>query len=182
MNLASQFKILQTPVDDTDIKAEVCMARSRDLVEWDKLGWVAGGVSVMSNKDGVLIPGSMEGNYFLLHRPMAETWSPDMPDRLDQYRPMRSLAGRRYVYIWNAWSNGKNTLPREMGNGDEITCFLDSNIEREGHRDRSRFSKYRVPEELYNTETDPGCRQNLIHDTACLLRTANRCTYLRRFR
>jgi len=96
----------------------------------------------------------------------ADTWTPDLADRCEQYRPMRSLTGRRYVYVWNGWANGKNALPRTMGNGDEVIRFLDSHKERKGYRDRSHFYKYRVPEELYDTERDPGCRRNLIHDPA----------------
>ncbi len=99
-------------------------------------------------------------------REAAETWTPDLPGRLDQYRPMRSLAGRRYVYVWNAWANGRNTLPRQMGNGDELVQFLDDNGDGQGFRDRSEFYKTRVPEELYDTETDPGCRHNLVHEPA----------------
>ena len=100
------------------------------------------------------------------NRKLVEAWRPDLSHGLNQYRPMRSLTSRRYVYVWNAWSNGKNVLPREMGNGGEITRFLDSNKAKQDNKERSRFYKYRVPEELYNTEKDPGCRNNLVHDPA----------------
>jgi len=81
---------------------------------------------------------------------------------VEQYRPMRSLTSRKYVYVWNAWSNGKNVLPRTMGNGDEVTRFLDANSDRENYGARSQFYKCRVPEELYDTQRDPGCLNNLI--------------------
>ena len=79
---------------------------------------------------------------------------------------MRSLNSREFVYVWNGWSNGSNALPRTMGNGDEVIRFLDVNGERKDYAARSRFYKQRVPEELYDTERDPGCRRNLIAESA----------------
>jgi len=96
------------------------------------------------------------------HRELTDVWSPDLVDRVEQYRPMRSLTSRKYVYVWNAWSNGKNVLPHTMGNGDEVTRFLDANSDRENYGARSQFYKCRVPEELYDTQRDPGCLNNLI--------------------
>ncbi|MBI3947366.1 MAG: hypothetical protein HY321_15690 [Armatimonadetes bacterium] len=49
---------------------QVCLARSDDLLHWEKLGPVPGEVNTAQNKDGVLFPEAMDGRYFLLHRPM----------------------------------------------------------------------------------------------------------------
>ena len=51
-------------------KADICFARSCDLLRWEKMGAVTGDVNRASNKDGVLFPGPIDGQYFLLHRPM----------------------------------------------------------------------------------------------------------------
>jgi predicted GH43/DUF377 family glycosyl hydrolase len=57
----------------------VCMARSTDLIHWDKLGLVPGDVNCMHNKDGVLLPDRLYGKYWLLHRPMTgELWEHPM--------------------------------------------------------------------------------------------------------
>jgi predicted GH43/DUF377 family glycosyl hydrolase len=51
-------------------KADVCIARSADLLHWEKRGAVTGSVNRASNKDGVLFPEQIDGQYYLLHRPM----------------------------------------------------------------------------------------------------------------
>jgi predicted GH43/DUF377 family glycosyl hydrolase len=51
-------------------KASVCLARSRDLLAWEKLGAVDGPLNNYNNKDGVLFPEPLDGHYLLLHRPM----------------------------------------------------------------------------------------------------------------
>ncbi len=56
-------------------KASLCLARSRDLRCWEKLGALAGDLNAVDNKDGVLFPESIDGQYLLLHRPMRGTMS-----------------------------------------------------------------------------------------------------------
>ncbi len=51
-------------------KVRVCLARSQDLLHWEKLGPARGEVNTAPNKDGVLLPGRIEGQYLLMHRPM----------------------------------------------------------------------------------------------------------------
>src|SRR5579862_5524448 len=51
-------------------KASNCLATSRDLRHWTKLGALRGDVNHVNNKDGVLFPDTIGGSYFLLHRPM----------------------------------------------------------------------------------------------------------------
>jgi len=50
-------------------KANLCLAVSRDLIQWDKLGPLTGDVNATNNKDGVLFPNTIDGKYYLLHRP-----------------------------------------------------------------------------------------------------------------
>ena len=52
-------------------KASLCLARSHDLLQWDKLGPANGALNRLNNKDGVLFPDKLDGRYLLLHRPMA---------------------------------------------------------------------------------------------------------------
>lgn len=52
------------------LKANVCLARSQDLLQWEKLGALRGDFNACSNKDGVLFPENINGQYLLLHRPM----------------------------------------------------------------------------------------------------------------
>ena len=52
---------------DQDI--HICMAQSRDLVRWTKLGPIAGSMNDVPNKDAVLLPEKVNGYYMMLHRP-----------------------------------------------------------------------------------------------------------------
>lgn len=47
----------------------ICMAESKDLIHWTKLGPVAGSVNDVPNKDAVLMADKIEGYYVMLHRP-----------------------------------------------------------------------------------------------------------------
>ena len=49
--------------------AQLCIARSRDLLHWEKLGPVRGDINSWYNKDGVLFPEPVDGMHFFLHRP-----------------------------------------------------------------------------------------------------------------
>ena len=53
-------------------RPRLCLAASRDLVHWQKLGPLRGDVDHTDNKDGVLLPGRIDGRYYLLHRPSWE--------------------------------------------------------------------------------------------------------------
>jgi beta-1,2-mannobiose phosphorylase / 1,2-beta-oligomannan phosphorylase len=53
------------------VKTRICLAKSDDLLTWQKLGPVPGNVNTeeSSNKNGVLFPEKIDGHYFMLHRP-----------------------------------------------------------------------------------------------------------------
>jgi predicted GH43/DUF377 family glycosyl hydrolase len=52
-------------------RARLCLARSADLLHWQKLGPIQGEINDVNNKDGVLFPGPINERYYLLHRPFA---------------------------------------------------------------------------------------------------------------
>jgi predicted GH43/DUF377 family glycosyl hydrolase len=53
------------------VKAQLCLAKSKDLLNWEKLGDIPGNVNTPknNNKDGVFFPEKIDGRYFMLHRP-----------------------------------------------------------------------------------------------------------------
>ena len=55
-------------------KARLCLAVSDNLLHWTKLGTMTGDVANWSNKDSVFFPHRINGRYYLLHRPFAESW------------------------------------------------------------------------------------------------------------
>jgi predicted GH43/DUF377 family glycosyl hydrolase len=53
-------------------RPQLCLATSRDLLRWERLGPLRGDVNRTYNKDGVLFPDRIDGRYLLLHRPYWE--------------------------------------------------------------------------------------------------------------
>jgi predicted GH43/DUF377 family glycosyl hydrolase len=53
-------------------RARLCLARSTDLLHWEKLGPVDGDINEALNKDGVPFPEPVDGRYYMLHRPYYE--------------------------------------------------------------------------------------------------------------
>jgi beta-1,2-mannobiose phosphorylase / 1,2-beta-oligomannan phosphorylase len=50
-------------------KADLCLAVSDELLHWQKLGPLPGGINDVNNKDSALFPEKIGGKYYLLHRP-----------------------------------------------------------------------------------------------------------------
>lgn len=76
--------------------------------------------------------------------------------------PMRAVQTKRYLYLFNPWSNGVRVMAtattgtqtyRQMAKLAETNRKL---------RDRLLLYKHRVVEELYDVEKDPDCLVNLI--------------------
>lgn len=63
------------PRPDWPVKAQLCLAKSKDLLNWEKLGPIPGNVNTKenNNKDGVFFPEKIDGHYFMLHRPCVDT-------------------------------------------------------------------------------------------------------------
>ncbi len=59
------------PNQTWNVKAQLCLAKSKDLIHWTKLGPLAGQVNTpgFNNKDGAFFPDKIGDKYFLLHRP-----------------------------------------------------------------------------------------------------------------
>jgi N-sulfoglucosamine sulfohydrolase len=77
--------------------------------------------------------------------------------------PMRSIVTKRWIYIYNAWSDdervyGNNNEGQTMKAMEE-TAKIDLLVD-----ERIKTYRLRMPEELYDISVDPGCTQNLISD------------------
>jgi N-sulfoglucosamine sulfohydrolase len=80
--------------------------------------------------------------------------------------PMRCVQGARYGYIYNAWSDGKTVFKNESQSGLTFKA-MQAAAERDPEiAARVKFFLYRVPEEFYDYDRDPGARHNLIDDPA----------------
>lgn len=80
--------------------------------------------------------------------------------------PMRAIETKKFLYIFNPWSNGERIMAtattgtptyRRMAELAKTEVTLEA---------RHKLYQFRVPEELYDIEKDPGCLNNLIHSPA----------------
>jgi N-sulfoglucosamine sulfohydrolase len=76
--------------------------------------------------------------------------------------PMRSIVSKDYAYIYNPWSNGERFMATATKGTDtyrrmQALAKTDPNVAA-----RLKLFDHRVPEELYNYETDADALQNLI--------------------
>jgi N-sulfoglucosamine sulfohydrolase len=80
--------------------------------------------------------------------------------------PMRSEQDRKYGYIYNAWSDGVRVYRNESQGGRTCTAMRSAAMTNAQIADRVKFFQHRVPEELYDYETDPDALRNLAGDPA----------------
>ena len=76
--------------------------------------------------------------------------------------PMRSIITKDFAYIYNPWSNGERFMATATKGTDtyrrmQALAKTDPNVAA-----RLKLFDHRVPEELYNYETDADALQNLI--------------------
>ena len=80
--------------------------------------------------------------------------------------PMRGVESKRFLYLFNPWSNGK----RRMRTATQGT-FTYARMQQLAKTDKAMADRldafdHRVLEELYDVEKDPDCLKNLIDDPA----------------
>jgi N-sulfoglucosamine sulfohydrolase len=119
---------------------------------------------------GVELPPGVEGRSFLslltgghersrdkVFTQFHETWA------RDRY-PMRCVQDKRFGYIFNPWSDGKRVFRNESQSGRTFAAMQSACQQDRAVADRVRLFQYRVVEELYDFESDPDARINLIDD------------------
>jgi predicted GH43/DUF377 family glycosyl hydrolase len=121
----------------------ICMAESRDLINWTKLGPVRGSVNDYPNKDAVIMPEPVNGMYMMLHRPMIGRQSDynialavsDSPtgEWRDLGTIMKASPDPRYRVSWL----GAGSAPLWLGNNRFLADFHTGNYYASGERDYS---------------------------------------------
>jgi predicted GH43/DUF377 family glycosyl hydrolase len=129
---------------------QVCLARSTDLLHWEKLGPVPGEVNTAPNKDGVLFPERVDGYHLLLHRPMQG----HPADYCIELAASRSLTGewRNLGKILRAPANpacryswvGAGSVPLPLGDGRYLVIY------HTGHRLRCGSRQYTADAAVFN--------------------------------
>ncbi|MHB0999903.1 MAG: glycoside hydrolase family 130 protein [Armatimonadota bacterium] len=122
-------------------KMSVCMAESKDMINWKKLGPVAGDINRWPNKDAVLLNEPVDGRYFMFHRPCVGAQSDfsvslavsDSPTGVwtDCGTVMKPLCHPRYTESWI----GMGSTPLSVGNGIFIADYHTGNYLETGERD-----------------------------------------------
>jgi predicted GH43/DUF377 family glycosyl hydrolase len=57
------------PLNEEVPDVTTCLACSTDLLTWEKIGQAKGDINKIPNKDAVLFPNAIDGQYLMLHRP-----------------------------------------------------------------------------------------------------------------
>lgn len=80
--------------------------------------------------------------------------------------PMRAVQTKRYLYIFNPWSNGQRVFA--TATTGTVTYRRMAALAKSDDRLAKRLAmyKYRVPEELYDVSVDPDCLNNIIDSSA----------------
>ncbi len=79
--------------------------------------------------------------------------------------PMRAVQTKRYLYIFNPWSNGERVFATATTGTVTYRRLVALAKQDTQLAKRLDLYKYRVPEELYNVDSDPDCLHNLIAET-----------------
>lgn len=126
---------------DSTSKARVCLAVSDDLLNWEKLGPVEGDVNNWPNKNAVILPYPVNGNYVMFHRPCRGKQSDysislaisDSPTGVwkDCGLVMKSVSHPRYTESWN----GMGSSPIHLGDNVYLADYHAGNYFESGERD-----------------------------------------------
>lgn len=92
----------------------------------------------------------------------SKAWGKPMPMRA-QATPMRGIQTGEYLYIFNAWVNGKRIYANN-NEGLAMQSMQKAAVSNPEIAERVNFFRYRVPEEFYDLKNDPNCLNNLIDD------------------
>ncbi len=79
--------------------------------------------------------------------------------------PMRGVQTDHYLYIYNAWVNGKRVYANN-NEGMTMEAMEKAAGQNQEIEKRVHFFRHRVPEEFYNLKEDPECLNNLVDDPA----------------
>jgi beta-1,2-mannobiose phosphorylase / 1,2-beta-oligomannan phosphorylase len=124
-----------------DQRTRICMAESKDLIHWTKLGPLRGSVNLYPNKDAVMVPNTIDGKWVMLHRPMiGRQWNfgialavSDSPVGRwhDLGTIMRASENPRYDVSWI----GAGSVPLHLGNNRYLADYHIGNSRYTGERD-----------------------------------------------
>ncbi|HMC10972.1 MAG TPA: heparan N-sulfatase, partial [Pirellulaceae bacterium] len=79
--------------------------------------------------------------------------------------PMRAIETKRFLYVFNPWSNGQRIMQTATTGTPTYRRFRDLAQSDPQLAARHKVYQFRTVEELYDVERDPDCLKNLIDDS-----------------
>ena len=77
---------------------------------------------------------------------------------------MRASHDEQYLYIFNAWADGKTVFKNESQSGRTMKAMIKAAKSDAKIAERVKLFLYRLPQELYDYKNDPDCLHNLVND------------------
>lgn len=78
--------------------------------------------------------------------------------------PMRAVQTKRFLYLFNPWSNGKRIMATATTGTPTYRRLAELAATNPRLAARNDLYRHRVPEELYDVVKDPDCLRNLVED------------------
>lgn len=78
--------------------------------------------------------------------------------------PMRAIQTKRFLYLYNPWSNGERIMKTATTGTPTYRRFQELAASDLKLAERHKLYQFRVVEELFDVENDPDCLKNLIAD------------------
>jgi predicted GH43/DUF377 family glycosyl hydrolase len=129
-----------SPEDPFDRRVHVCLATTRDFLDWTLHGPVAGDLNEVNNKNAALLPEPVDGRWLLLHRPMegpdamAVHWA-TAPDPAGPWTSQGLLfASYRYREFTRSWV-GAGGPPLALGDDRFLAIYHQGHFTAEGTRE-----------------------------------------------
>ncbi|HUI11366.1 MAG TPA: glycosidase [Bacteroidota bacterium] len=117
----------------------IAVASTRDFVTWHKHGLLDGDINRLDNKNGMLLPGMIDGKYVMFHRPMegrdrmSTHWA-ESPHVLGPWKSrgllMKPLRNPLYADTWT----GGGPPPLQLPDGRYIIIYHNGNRKADGSR------------------------------------------------
>jgi predicted GH43/DUF377 family glycosyl hydrolase len=138
------------PLNNDLIDVTTCIARSNDLRHWEKLGLALGDINNVPNKDAVLFPNTIDGQYLMLHRPstldidrkVIYYASSDSPTGFWHDRG-KILGASTNASYRNSWI-GAGSVPIDLGNKRYLIIY------HTGHSNDLRDRLYHLDAAIFN--------------------------------
>jgi len=138
------------PLNENVPNVTTCLARSTDLRHWEKLGLAQGDINNVPNKDAVLFPNSVDGQYLMLHRPstldierkVIYFATSDSPTGYWQDRGRILGASTNAAYA-NSWI-GAGSVPIDLGDKRYLIIY------HTGHSNDLRDRLYHLDAAIFN--------------------------------